>query len=112
MYFVSRTFSRWETLHIIIGKSIKLGLRVVPPSPGNYSFSKTRKMNKNVISVEKNRVDEPKSSPGPSIWYSIVRGVFGGLSTVIRPKASFYYSKEVIKSDGTISKTVISYKQS
>jgi|GEM_PF-7106844 hypothetical protein len=42
-------------------------------------------------------------------WIYAVKGVFRGISTVIRPKQSFIFWRKRVKPDGSSTETIVSY---
>jgi hypothetical protein len=66
-------------------------------------------MNQSLEGNEKQLPESAQSKKHPSKWLHAIKGVFRGISTVIRPRQSFLFIRKKVKPDGSSTETIISY---
>jgi hypothetical protein len=57
----------------------------------------------------KQSIEHANDEKHPRHWLDAMKGVFRGISLVIRPRQSFLYWRKKIKPDGSSTETIISY---
>jgi hypothetical protein len=54
--------------------------------------------------------EETKSRRLSPHWLYTIKGVFAGLSTLLRPSSEFFYRRKKTRADGSGTETIIRYK--